>query len=140
MAVWICIWLSGLVFGSLDLYLRVWTCILGVIPTPRGLCVLVGQFFFPNIARIMRRAEYQCLLGPLGDISDTEPQGSHYYCRTCLDEEFICGGPQGCEQKYKRRDRQFDWSHLKELKDPNKKRKKVFCAKCRESKEAKQTQ
>lgn len=72
--------------------------------------------------------------------SDTERQGSHYYCRTCLDEQFICGGPKGCGDKYKRRDGQFDWSHLKELQDQNKKRKNVFCKECRISKETKQTQ
>ena len=68
--------------------------------------------------------------------SDTEQQGTQYYCRTCLDEEFTCGGPKGCGDNYKRRDGQFDWSHLKEFKNQNKKRKSVLCKKCRDSKAA----
>ena len=39
-------WVSGLVFGCLDLYLGVWTYILGVNPPPRGLCACRRRFFF----------------------------------------------------------------------------------------------
>jgi len=39
------IWVSGLVLGCLDLYLDVWTCILGVNPPPGGLCACRRRFF-----------------------------------------------------------------------------------------------
>ena len=71
--------------------------------------------------------------------SYSERQGENDYCRTCLDEDFICGGA-GCGRKYKRRDGHFERIHLNELKDSKKKRKTVFCKKCRDSKKALQTQ
>ena len=42
------IWVSGLVFGCLDLHLGIWTCILGVNPPPGGLCACRRRFFFPE--------------------------------------------------------------------------------------------
>ena len=40
------IWVSGLVFGCLDLHLGIWTCILGVKSPPGGLCACRRRFFF----------------------------------------------------------------------------------------------
>ena len=59
--------------------------------------------------------------------------GTNYYCNMCLDEEFICARTE-CGRKYRRRDGQFDWRHLRELQDATTKRKAVFCKKCRDSK------
>jgi hypothetical protein len=57
-------------------------------------------------------------------------RATNYYCQTCLDETFTCGGPQ-CGQAFTRGDGQFLVRDLAELRNPKHTRKHVFCKTCR---------
>jgi len=55
-----CSWVSGLVFGCLDLYLGVWTCVLGY--TVRCLCISKIQQVYIHMEAIGCNKYIRCML------------------------------------------------------------------------------